>query len=142
MRSRLPAHSAFRDYGDLVITTDAAEAAQAYSRGIQLLITSSVEAESLLRDAVAADPHFALAWVALALAVGAPGLGAEHRQFTDRVDTTLAGATRRERQHIEVIRLVLGGGDRDRAAVLGREHLREFPRDILVSYVLTSRALG
>jgi hypothetical protein len=132
------AHNVFRDCGDLVITTDAASAAHAYSRGIQLLITSSREAEALLLDAVTADPQFALAWVALAVA---RGLAAEHHQFAERAQTTLAGATRRERQHIEAIRLVLSG-ERERAAVLGREHLREFPSDILVSYVLTSRGLG
>ncbi|HEX2783949.1 MAG TPA: hypothetical protein VHN36_10210 [Ilumatobacteraceae bacterium] len=134
-------HSGFRDFGDLVITTDAASAAYAYSRGIQLLITSSVDAEALLRDAVTADPNFALAWVALALAFGARGLAAEHHECADRADTTLAGATRRERQHIEVIRLTLSG-HRDRAAVLGREHLSEFPNDVLVSYVLASRGLA
>jgi hypothetical protein len=135
------AHSAFRDHGDLVITTDTAEAARAYSRGIQLLTTSSVDAEALLRDAIAADPHFALAWVALALAVGTRGLAAEHHECVDRADATLPGATRRERQHIEVIRLVLSG-ERNRAAVLGREHLREFPSDAVVSHVLASRGLG
>ncbi len=141
MGSRLRAHSAFRDYGDLVITTDAAAAAHSYSRGIQLLIASSVDAEALLRDAVTADPHFALAWVALALAVGARGPAAEHHECADRADTTLAGATRRERQHVEVIRLALCG-ERERAAVLGREHLREFPNDVVVSHVLASRGLA
>ena len=43
--------SVFHDFGDLVITTDAASAAHAYSQGIQLLITSPVDAEALLRDA-------------------------------------------------------------------------------------------
>ena len=50
-------------------------------------------------------------------------------------------STRRERQHIEVVRLVLSG-ERDRAAVLGREHLREFPDDILVAELLTSHGLA
>ena len=48
--------------------------------------------------------------------------------------------TRRERQHIEVIRLVLSG-ERERAAVLGREHLLEFPDDVVVVDVLTSHGL-
>ena len=134
-------HSAFHDFAGLVITTDAASAADAYSRGIQLLITSPVDADALLRDAVMADPNFALARVALALAVDAQGLAAEHHQSADRADTTSVRATRRERQHIEVIRLVLRG-DRERAAVLGREHLREFPNDILVAHVLASRGLA
>ena len=90
---------------------------------------------------VTADPNFALARVALALAVEARGLTAEHHECADRADPTSAGATRRERQHIEVIRLVLSG-ERERAAVLGREHVREFPNDVLVAHVLASRGLA
>ena len=45
-------HRVFHDFGNLVITTDAAAAADAYSRGIQLLIFSSAEAEAVLRNAV------------------------------------------------------------------------------------------
>ena len=71
---RLMTHSVFHDFGNLVITTDAAAAADAYSRGVQLLIFSSAEAEAVLRDAVRADPNFALARVALGLAVDARGL--------------------------------------------------------------------
>jgi hypothetical protein len=67
-------HSVFYDFADLVITTDAASAAHAYSRGIQLLITSSAGAEAMLRDAVTVDPNFALARVALDLAVDTRGL--------------------------------------------------------------------
>ena len=134
-------HGVFHDFGDLVITTDAASAAHAYSRGIQLLITSSAEAEAALRDAVRADPNFALARVALDLAIDARGLAAEEHEWADRADTTSAGATRRERQHIEVIRLVLSG-ERERAAVLGREHLLEFPNDVLVAHALASRELA
>ena len=133
-------HSVFHDFGDLVITTDAAFAAHAYSRGVQLLLTSPDDAEAFLRDAVSADPHFALARVALDLAVNARGLAAEDHECADRADTTSLRATRRERQHIEVIRLVLSG-ERERAAVLGREHVREFPTDVLVAHVLASRGL-
>jgi hypothetical protein len=133
-------HGAFSDDAGLVITTDAASAAFAYRRGIQLLITSSVDAEAALRDAVTADPHFALARVALDLAVDARGLATDGHEMADPAHTKSAGATRRERQHIEVLTLVLGG-DRERAAVLGREHLREFPNDALVSHVLASRGL-
>jgi hypothetical protein len=134
-------HDVFHDLAGLVITTDAASAAHAYSRGIQLLITSSADAEALLRDAVTADPNFALARVALVLAVDNRGLAAERDEFADRANTTLASATRRERQHIEVIQLVLSG-ERERAAVLGREHIREFPNDALASHVLASRGLA
>jgi hypothetical protein len=33
-------------------------------------------------------------------------------------------------------------GERERAAVLGREHLREFPSDILVAHTLTSHGFA
>ena len=57
-------------------------------------------------------------------------------------DDDLAGPlTRRERQHIEVVRLVLSG-ERERATVLGREHLREFPDDIVVAQTLASHGLA
>ena len=84
--------SVFHDFADLVISTDAAAAAHAYSRGVQLLITSTAEAEAVLRDAVRADPNFALARVALALAVDARGLAAEDHECADWADTTLAGS--------------------------------------------------
>ena len=59
-----------------------------------------------------------------------------------RDESLSSGAsTRREQQHIEVVRLVLSG-ERDRAAVLGREHLREFPDDVLVARLLTSYGLA
>ena len=61
-----------------------------------------------------------------------------HRPDGTRCDDHLP--TRRERQHIEVITLALSG-ERDRAAVLGREHLREFPDDEVVARVLKSRGL-
>jgi len=134
-------HAVFYDFAGLVITTDDASAAHAYSRGIHLLITSSADAVDLLRDAVTVDPGFALARVALALAVDARRPPGEQHECAAGADTTSAGATRRERQHIEVIRLVLNG-ENERAAVLGREHLREFPNDVVVSYLLASRGLA
>jgi len=131
---------AFRDPGDLVISTEVAAAAHAYSLGVQLLITSAAGSGVLLRAAVAADPQFALARVALVLAVDAGAIGADGAACEDGLATRPEVMTRRERQHVEVIRLVLSG-ERERAAVLGREHLREFPGDVLVSHVLASRGL-
>jgi hypothetical protein len=40
-----------------------------------------------------------------------------------------------------VIRLVLSG-ERQRAAVLGREHLHEFPNDILIAHILMSHGIA
>jgi hypothetical protein len=124
------------DSRGLAVSTLSAASASAYGQGVELLVGLSPDAISVLRVAIESDPHFELARVALACALAAAGTPAE----TPRCECSplsCHASTRRERQHIEVVRLVLSG-ERDRAAVLGREHLREFPRDILVAHILTS----
>jgi hypothetical protein len=128
------------DSRGLAVSTRSEASATAYAQGVELLIGLSPDATSRLRTAVQSDPHFELARVALACALAAAGMPAE----TPRCDCpplSCRASTRRERQHIEVVRLVLSG-ERERAAVLGREHLREFPRDILVVYALTSHGFA
>jgi hypothetical protein len=46
-----------------------------------------------------------------------------------------AGMTRRQRQQVEVLALVVLGAH-SRASALGREHLQEFPADELVRLAL------
>jgi hypothetical protein len=125
----------------LAVSTKSFASAVAYTRGLDLLLVSSPEAESALRIAVEADSDFVLARVALACALVTADKPAESALCDRSLGSAAIAPTRRERQHIEVIRLVLSG-ERDRAAVLGREHLREFPSDILVAHVLTSRGLA
>ncbi len=124
----------------LAVSTSSGASATAYAQGVELLVGSSPEAASELRVAVESDPHFELARVALACALAAIGRPAEAPRC-DCSPLTCCASTRRERQHIEVVRLVLSG-ERDRASVLGREHLREFPGDILVAYMLTSHGFA
>jgi len=123
------------------VSTRSFEAALAYNRGLDLLLMSSPEAASALRIAVEADPEFELAHVALVCALVIADKPAEGALREGSLRSAAIVRTRRERQHIEVIRLVLRG-DRDRAAVLGREHIREFPGDVLVSHVLASHGLA
>jgi len=127
------------DAQGLVVSTDSIESLTAYLRGVDLLLKSSADAVAALHEALEADPEFDLARVALACA---------HAAKDEQADAPLGKPsccgcprTRRERQHIEVITLVLGG-DNARASVLGREHLREFPDDVLVVHMLTRGRLG
>jgi hypothetical protein len=124
------------DSRGLVVSTLSVSSATTYARGIELVVALSPEAISLLRDAVESDPHFELARVALACALAAAGMPPEVSRCGCS-SLSCRASTRRERQHIEVVRLILSG-DRARAAVLGREHLREFPSDILVAHTLMS----
>jgi hypothetical protein len=121
------------------VSTGSVEAANAYALGVDRLLERSPEAITSFRQAIELDPQFEIAWVALACALTAAGMPPEDSPAA-RVCSGRA-ATRRERQHIEILRLALGG-DEDRAAVLGREHLREFPSDLLVAHVLRSHGIA
>ena len=128
------------DRHGLAVSTRSVKSAASYAQGVELLIGLSLEALPALRTSVESDPHFELARVALACALAAAGLPAEALRC-DCSSPSCHTSTRRERQHIEVVRLVLSG-ERERAGALGREHLREFPSDLLVAHILTSRGLA
>jgi hypothetical protein len=117
----------FRDRYGLDLTTSSQDAADAYVRGIDAALAFNSGAEDALRQAIAADPGFALAHVALArqLQLAADPAAARHRELAEAAAPT---ATRRERQHIEAMLPALEGNG-PRALALMREHLAEFPRD-------------
>ena len=124
----------YTDHMGLVITTDSAQAAACYVRGLQVL-TDSREASAMWRAALEVDPSLGVALAALVWSARvdeAPG------ELLAALEDCLAGppaSTRRERQHMEII-AIAARGDRDRAHALGRDHLREFPEDVLVAHVI------
>ena len=100
------------------------DAAGHYLDGVARLIIGDPAAELSLRRAIAADPGFALAHVALGILV--PDAG-----YADRALALRPGISRRERQHVEVL-AAYEHGDESRATALAREHLAEFPKDLLI----------
>jgi DNA-binding GntR family transcriptional regulator len=58
----------------------------------------------------------------------------ESREALDRVLTAARSAARPERQHVEIVALVLVG-DVARARALRAAHLAEFPDDVLIVHV-------
>ena len=126
----------YTDHTGLVITTSSRQAAARYADGVDLLVDRSPDAVVLLRAAVAADPALGVAIAALAWATR--GQAVPHAALVAVLGTVVTGsapATRRERQHVEIVLTALRG-DRDRARALGSEHLREFPADVLVAHVI------
>ena len=122
------------DHAGQVVSTDSAEAAAWYADGVSQLIRSPPDAIPALRAALAADPSLGVALVALAVAT------AERSEDVpvDLLEAAVASsssATRRERQHIEILAAALSG-DAPRARALSYEHLAEFPTDLLVASVM------
>ena len=99
----------------------------AYHDGLAALVAGSGHAEALLHRAVEHDPDLLLAHVALGVAGVLRGRSYEAPPLP-------ASATRAERQHAEVVRTTLGG-DAGHADDLRREHLSEFPGDLLVVWL-------
>src|SRR4051812_11808044 len=121
--------------GTNVITTASAEAASLYTTGVDLLVSSSPDARTKLRAAVEADGRLAVALAALAIDAKGRGLDPEGDQLIAVALAHAHGTTRRERQHVEVVALVLRGHI-DRARALGAAHLAEFPLDSLIVHLL------
>ena len=119
----------------ITITTASAEATMLYTRGVALLIRSSPDAENNLRAAVEADSRLAVALAALAVDAHSRGRKSEGDEAIALSLARMQGTTRRERQHVEIVALVLRG-DIDRARALGAAHLAEFPRDSLIAHLV------
>jgi hypothetical protein len=118
--------------GWYVITTNSLEAVALYREGVELVLRSSGEARSVLAAADAADRQMAVALAALAHEVRSES---EVRSILDEAAAAARSATRRERQHVEIVTSTLMG-DSSRARALGAEHLANFPRDALIGYLL------
>ena len=119
------------------LSTSADAAVRSYRNGIAALIAGAPHAEAALERALAVDPDFALARVGLAAARFAHG-----DPFAPSPVGTLP-MTRAERHHVEIVE-ALCRDDRYHAADLRREHLLEYPADLLVVWApnLYRRSVG
>jgi len=121
--------------GTNIITTGSAKAATLYTKGVAFLIRSSPNARNKLRKAIEADTHLSVALAALAVSAHSHGLDSECRQAIALALASAHRTTRRERQHVEIVALVLKG-DVGRARALRAAHLAEFPHDSLIVHLL------
>jgi hypothetical protein len=122
--------------GRLAITTRSREAAASYREGLTLLIASSPEARDVLAAAIAVDDQLAVAHAALAVVLAGGGFRCDAAGAMSQATRTARLGTRRERQHVEIIGLLLGGDGR-RAHALGAEHLLDFAGDRLIDWLIT-----
>jgi hypothetical protein len=117
---------------DLSLTT-CPEAAEQFRLAVDQLLTGDpAAAVQAFTAAVVHDPGFALGYAGLAAV--APD---DEAARTALAEAQRSGRriSRRERQQVSIIELVLAGR-LPRASALGREHLGEFPDDTLILHVL------
>ncbi|MFO1161174.1 MAG: tetratricopeptide repeat protein [Reyranellaceae bacterium] len=118
-------------YG-LPISTTSETARDAYIAGCDGVLTAwHGDADHLMR-AIAADPDFALAHVALARARFLQADAAGARQAVARARELAAAATPREQGHINALCLAIEGKPVDSLAAT-HAHLAQFPRDAMVA---------
>jgi hypothetical protein len=110
------------------LTTTSVEAAIHYRDGIAALVAGIATADQELLAATTIDPGFLLARIGHAVA-GTVG-GAPYVP----PPPSSSPVTRGERQHAEIVAATLTGG-RQRASDLRREHLLEFPGDVLIVWL-------
>ena len=127
----MTATAPIRDRYELTLTTESAAAADAYAEGLDRFIAQIHGSETEIARAVEMDEGFALPRAMAALHL-------LYRNEVPRAKETAAAArrlavraTRRERQQVEAIALMIEGDGR-KALRLTREHLDDFPRDMLM----------
>ena len=121
-------------YG-LPLTTASDRAAASYRDGIDRILSAWHGAGEALDEAIAEDPDFALAHIARARVHQLNMESAEARTRAAHARRLAAAATRRERQHVEILAAAVEG--QPKTALSGAEqHLDEFPRDALVLALL------
>jgi len=122
---------AITDRYGLVVSTTSALAAQRYQEGMDRQLSYGLGADESFASATAADEGFALPHAGAALLALFQGDGAAARSAIGRARELAAGATRRERQHVEALSALVAG-ETARGLDLVDEHVAEFPRDALL----------
>jgi tetratricopeptide (TPR) repeat protein len=122
---------AITDRYGLTVTTSSPIAADRFQEGMDRLLAYGAGAEECFAAAVQADAGLAVAHAGAALVAVAQGDAATARAAVGRAREAVAGATRRERQHVEALSALIGG-ETTRGLDLVDKHVAEFPRDALL----------
>ena len=117
-------------YG-LPVTTASPVAAARFQDGMDALLSYGAGAEEFFAAALGADAALAVAHAGVALVAGVQGDTPAARAAAGRARETVAGASRRERQHVEALSALVAG-ETARGLALVDEHVAEFPRDALL----------
>ncbi|MFK7967234.1 MAG: hypothetical protein AB8C46_25020 [Burkholderiaceae bacterium] len=118
------------DRFELPLTTDSEKAAQLYCDGVDQLLAFQAVALETLDKAIAEDEQFALAHIARARALQVRAQVADAKQAAASARALTANITERERQHIEVLALLVESRPAKAMALL-LKHVDQWPKDAL-----------
>ncbi|MGY2849339.1 Tfp pilus assembly protein PilF [Bradyrhizobium sp. USDA 4518] len=121
-------------YG-LPLTTTSDRAAAYYVDGVDRMLAALHGADAAFEAAIAEDPDFALAHIGRARVHQLNMEGAKARAKAADARQLAAAASRRERQHIEIMASVIEGQGK-KAMAAAEQHLSEYPRDAQVLSLL------
>lgn len=116
------------DAWGLPVTTDSDAAREAWDRGVRGLLGWEASALDEFRAAARHDPGLGLAHAGAAVCLFLDERFAEARQAAEAALGAVAGASERERGHVEAMALLVAGRPPDAERAM-REHLARFPRD-------------
>ena len=117
-------------YG-LPVTAASTAARDAYVAGVDCVLAAVAGVTEHLQRAIAGDPAFALAHVALARGLFLEADVPRARAAATQARDLSAAATARERSHVNALALAIEGKPADALAAT-RSHLAEWPRDAMV----------
>ena len=123
-------------YG-LALSTPSSAARDAYVAGVDSVISGVAGYRELLAQAIACDPSFALAHVALARGLFMDAEVGPARESARRARGLAAAASPREQSHVDVLCLAIEGKPAQAMQAM-LAHLRSWPRDAMVLAPATS----
>jgi Tfp pilus assembly protein PilF len=124
-----------RDRYDLPLTTVSDRAAASYRDGVDRILSAWHGAGHAFDRAINEDPDFALAHIGRARVHQLHMESTEARAEAAHARRLAVTASRRERQHVEILAAAIEGQPKE-ALASAEQHLDEFPRDALVFALL------
>ena len=131
--------TAVKDRYELPLTTESQKAADHYVNAVDMFIAQTYGVEKEFERSVEADEGLAVGYAAVGLLQLYRSAPDEAKKSASHAKALAVHATRRERQQVEAISLMIHGQN-EKAYRLIQEHLKEFPRDIMMLR-LASRVL-
>ena len=119
------------------ISTNSIDAIASYNQGVHQFLGAEPGVEASFKAALSADPKFTLAHVGLAREMQLRGRWGDVKQSLNTAFETSPSLSAREQSHLSVSSLLLRGKSAE-ARVAVYEHVKEWPRDVLIAQMCTS----